>query len=72
MSAAINNEVELDNARLALNASTRIIEALQADTRMKAVAAASGRQLSQGGWAMIEDKRDFIIDAEQNHTSEAA
>lgn len=58
MSAAINNEVDLDNARVALQASTRIIDAIQADTRMKAVAAATGRQLSNGnGWTMIEDER---------------
>ncbi|MBL0142619.1 MAG: hypothetical protein IPP91_11100 [Betaproteobacteria bacterium] len=55
MSASINNEIDLDNARVALNAATRIVEALQADTRMKAVALSSGRTLtSANGFAMIE------------------
>lgn len=55
MSAALNNEVDLENAKVALNASTRIVEVWQADTRMKALAIASGRQITKvDGWQTIE------------------
>ena len=54
MSNAINNTIEIDNAKLALNAATRIIEAQQADTRMKALAIASGRMIEKSsGWALV-------------------
>lgn len=55
MSATINNEVDLENVRVALNAATRMIDAVQADTRMKAVAIAAQRTISNAdGWAMID------------------
>ena len=55
MASAINNEVDLENARIALNASTRIVEVWQADTRMKALAIASGRLLDKAsGWVTLD------------------
>lgn len=60
MSAAINNEVDLDAARVALTASTRIIEVIQADTRMKAVAIATRSQLSGEGWKLIDENRPAL------------
>ena len=55
MAAAVNNSVDLDNARVALNAATRIIDAQQADTRMKALAISANRQLSKNkGWELID------------------
>lgn len=55
MAHAINNTVEIENAKLALTAATRIIEAQQADTRMKALAIATGRLIeSAGGWGLVE------------------
>jgi len=55
MVAAINNEVELDNAKVALNAATRIVEVWQADTRMKALALATGKSIGKGGsWDSID------------------
>lgn len=54
MASAINNTVELENAKVALNAATRIVEVQQADTRMKALAIASGRVIEkQNGWALV-------------------
>lgn len=61
MSASVNNDVNLDNARVALNAATRIVDAIQADTRMKAVAAATGKVIEavggKNGWEFMSDKR---------------
>lgn len=55
MASAINNSVDIDNAKLALNAATRIIEAQQADTRMKALAIASNRMIAKTkGWALVD------------------
>lgn len=55
MAAAINNEVNLENAKVAINSATRIVDVWQADTRMKAIAIAAGRQLTHtGGWQTIE------------------
>jgi hypothetical protein len=58
MSAALNNEVDLDNARVALNAATRIVEVWQADTRMKALAIATNRTIIDvNGWQTIETEK---------------
>jgi hypothetical protein len=55
MAAAVNNSIEIDAAKLALNAATRIIEAQQADTRMKALAIATNRTISKNsGWALVD------------------
>ena len=65
MSAAINNDVDLENARIALNASTRIVEVWQADTRMKALAIASGRLIDKApGWSLIDDSPKLITDTQ--------
>lgn len=75
MVAAINNEVEVENAKLALNAATRIVEVWQADTRMKALAIATNRALTAAGtWATI-DVEPKLINNEQagvESTMEAA
>lgn len=56
MAGAINNSIDLDNARVALNAATRIIEAQQADTRMKALAIAANREIANtNGWSLISN-----------------
>lgn len=58
MSATVNNEVDLDTARTASNIADRIIQGIQADTRMKAVAIATGRQVSQSsGYTLIEENK---------------
>ena len=55
MSAALNNEVDLDNAKLALNAATRIVEVWQADTRMKALAITANRNIIKvDGWETVD------------------
>lgn len=55
MASAVNNSIDLDNARVALNAATRIIDAQQADTRMKALALAANRTINEKkGWALID------------------
>jgi len=54
MAHAVNNTLEIENAKLALNAATRIIEAQQADTRMKAIAISTGRIIEKAkGWELI-------------------
>lgn len=54
MSHALNNTLEIENAKVALNAATRIIEAQQADTRMKALAIATGRLIEKSsGWGLV-------------------
>lgn len=69
MSAAINNEVDLENARIALNASTRIVEVWQADTRMKALAIASGRMIDKAnGWSLV-DESPALIEVQPKHES---
>lgn len=61
MVAAINNEVELENAKVALNAATRIVEVWQADTRMKALAIASGRMLTKNGnWDTVNPEPKLL------------
>ena len=61
MVAAINNEVELENAKLALNAATRIVEVWQADTRMKALSIASNRAITKSGkWETIDSEPKLI------------
>jgi len=42
MAGAINGDVKLDEGRLALNAATRIIESVQAETRARSLAHISG------------------------------
>ena len=39
---ALNGDVKMEEGRLALNAATRIIESMQAETRARALAYASG------------------------------
>lgn len=41
MAGAINGDVKESEARIALNAATRIIEAVQAETRVRALAFAT-------------------------------
>lgn len=63
MSAALNGEIEFDQAKIALNAATRIADIMQADTRMKMAAHAMGRQIAdQKGWQAIEHN-DKTIEA---------
>ena len=45
MAGAINGDVKLDEGRLALNAATRITESLQAETRARALAFATGHTI---------------------------
>jgi len=63
MARVLNNEIELDPARVALNAATRIIDAIQADTRMRALALASGAKLAScesSGYQFLESKERLI------------
>jgi hypothetical protein len=46
MAGAINGDVKADEARIALNAATRIIEAVQAETRVRALAFATKQVIS--------------------------
>ena len=69
MAAAINNEVNLENAKVAINAATRIVDVWQAETRMKAIAIASNRQIvSAGGWQTI-DVNDKLIEQKATNAS---
>lgn len=43
MAGAINGDVKMDEGRLALNAATRIIESVQAETRARALAFATNQ-----------------------------
>ena len=43
MAGALNGDVKMDEGRLALNAATRIIESVQAETRARALAYASNQ-----------------------------
>ena len=45
MAGAINGDVKLDEGRLALNAATRIIECVQAETRARALAFATNQTI---------------------------
>lgn len=45
MAGAINGDVKESEARIALNAATRIIEAVQAETRVRALAFATNQTL---------------------------
>ena len=59
LSATINNEVDLDTAKTASNIADRMIQALQADTRMKMAAIATSRALtSVGGFQMLEMEKE--------------
>lgn len=46
MAGAINGDVKESEARIALNAATRIIEAVQAETRVRALAFATKQTLA--------------------------
>jgi hypothetical protein len=46
MAGAINGDVKESEARLALNAATRIIETIQAETRVRALAFATKQTIS--------------------------
>ena len=55
MAATINYEVDTENVRIALNAATRLVEVMQADTRMKVAAHMTGSMISDSkGWASLE------------------
>lgn len=59
MAASVNNEVDIDNAKLELNAATRIVEVWQADTRMKAIAISAQRTIGKSaGFGLIEMEKD--------------
>lgn len=45
MAGAINGDVRLDEGRMALNAATRIIESVQAETRARALAFATQQSI---------------------------
>jgi hypothetical protein len=47
MAGAINGDVKMDEGRLALNAATRIIESLQAETRARALAFATNTTINE-------------------------
>lgn len=54
IAAAVNNEVDLENAKVALNATTRLVEVWQADTRMKSVALKFNKTLENAKvWQML-------------------
>lgn len=58
MAAAVNNSIELENAKVALTAATRIIEVQQADTRMKALAISTNRLISnERGWSLVKQDK---------------
>ena len=65
MAHSINNTIEPDNAKMALNAATRIIEATQADTRMKALAIAANRQIDSqvGKWSLLTTEEKEVVAA---------
>lgn len=64
MASAVNNEVDLDNARVALNAATRIVDVWQADTRMKALAISYGKTIvNADGWQTIETEPKQLEEA---------
>ena len=46
MAGAINGDVKEAEGRLALNAATRIIEAVQAETRVRALAFATNQKIA--------------------------
>lgn len=46
MAGAINGDVKQDEGRMALNAATRIIESVQAETRARALAFAIGQTIA--------------------------
>jgi hypothetical protein len=61
MAAAVNNSIELENAKVALTAATRIIEVQQADTRMKALAITTQRIISSDkGWALVQQDHPVL------------
>lgn len=47
MAGAINGDVKMDEGRLALNAATRIIESVQAETRARALAFATKQTIAE-------------------------
>lgn len=47
MAGAINGDVKPDDGRLALNAATRIIESVQAETRARALAFATNTVIDE-------------------------
>ena len=46
MAGAINGDVKQDEGRMALNAATRIIESVQAETRARALAFATNQTIA--------------------------
>jgi hypothetical protein len=61
MAAAVNDEVDIDSAKLALNAATRIVDVWQADTRMKAIAISAQRTIGNtDGFGLIAMEREII------------
>ena len=66
MASAINNEVDLENAKVAINAATRIVDVWQADTRMKAIAIASNKQIANtSGWSTIHVEEPLQVSMEK-------
>lgn len=47
MAGAVNGDVKMDEGRLALNAATRIIESVQAETRARALAFATKQVINE-------------------------
>ena len=63
MASAVNNTIAPENAKIALNSATRIIEAQQADTRMKALAIAANRAIEKGAAWPVVSMEPKVIEA---------
>lgn len=57
LSGAVNGDIDEKRGRLAINASTRIIEAFQAETRSRLVAAQLKEQIHQLGEQPLADSK---------------
>ena len=65
MAAAINREIEHDDAKLALNAANRLVETWQADTRMRIASKAIGKSVtSSDGWETLEEDQPKLIEGD--------
>lgn len=62
MAGAVNGDIKMDEGRLALNAATRIIESMQAETRARALAFASKQVINE---VISLDGPIFVLDEVQ-------
>jgi len=65
MAGAINGDVRMEEGRLALNAATRIVEVVQAETRARKLAFEMGSKFPELGQMALNGKAVALVESKE-------